>query len=74
MLTSLPLPLQDYGAVKLLLIPLAIVAFVIFLLVLGAIGLAVAFAVLYVFNRLWRLVSGVGRVGRRRRAKAESVS
>jgi len=72
-LPLLPLPLQDYGAVKLLLIPLAIVAFVIFLLVLGAIGLAVAFAVLYVFNRLWRLVSGVGRVGRRRRAGSEGA-
>jgi hypothetical protein len=66
------LPLQDYAAVKLLLIPFAIVAFVIFLLVLGAIGLAVAFAVLFVFNRVWRLVSG-GRPGRAR-AKADSAS
>lgn len=46
---------------KLLLIPVAIVAFVVFLLVLGAIGLAVAFAVLAVFGRAWRLVSGGGR-------------
>jgi hypothetical protein len=44
--------------VKLLLIPLAILAFVVFLLVLGAIGLAVSFGVIYVFGRLWRLVSG----------------
>ena len=65
MLPSLPLPLQDYGAVKLLLIPLAILAFVVFLLVLGAIGFAVAFAVLYVLGRIWRLLSG-GRPGRRR--------
>lgn len=65
MLPLLPLPLQDYGAVKLLLIPLAIVAFVIFLLILGAIGFAVAFAVLYVLGKIWRLVSG-GRPGRRR--------
>lgn len=64
----LPLPLQDYGPVKLLLIPLAVLAFVIFLLVLGAIGLAVAFAVLFVFNRLWRLVSRARP--RRRRAKS----
>jgi hypothetical protein len=52
--------------VKLLLIPFAILAFVIFLLVLGAIGFAVAFAVLAVLGRLWRLVSG-GRPGRRRK-------
>jgi hypothetical protein len=58
--------------VKLLLIPLAIVAFVIFLLILGAIGLAVAFAVLFVFNRFWRLISGA-RPGRRR-ARADSAS
>jgi hypothetical protein len=58
--------------VKLLLIPLAIVAFVIFLLVLGAIGLGVAFAVLFVCNRLWRLISRA-RPGRRRRARQQSV-
>jgi uncharacterized membrane protein YedE/YeeE len=57
--------LQDYAGMKLLLIPLAIVAFVLFLLILGAIGLAISFAVLYVFGGAWRLVSG-GR-GRRRR-------
>lgn len=57
---------------KLLLIPLAIVAFVIFLLVLGAIGLGVAFAVLYGFNLFWRLISGV-RPGRRRRTREQSV-
>jgi hypothetical protein len=49
--------LQDYAGVKLLLVPLAIVAFVLFLLVLGAIGLAISFAVIYVFNGAWRLVS-----------------
>lgn len=53
-----PSPLQDYAAVKLLLIPFAVIAFVIFLLVLGAIGFAVAFAVLAVLGRGWRLVSG----------------
>lgn len=65
MLPLVPLLLQDYGSVKLLLIPLAIVAFVIFLLILGAIGLAVAFAVLFVFNRFWRLISGARPGGRR---------
>jgi hypothetical protein len=57
----LPLPpssLQDYAAVKLLLVPFAVIAFVVFLLVLGAIGFAVAFAVLAVLGRAWRLVSG----------------
>jgi Trk-type K+ transport system membrane component len=42
--------------VKLLLVPLAIGAFVVFLIVLGAIGFAVAFAVLAVLGRAWRLV------------------
>jgi len=50
--------LQDYADVKLLLVPLAIVAFVLFLLVLGAIGLAISFAIIYLFNGAWRLVSG----------------
>jgi hypothetical protein len=50
--------LKDYGAVKLLLVPIAIVAFVIFLLVLGAIGFAVAFAVLAVLGRARRLLTG----------------
>ena len=42
---------------KLLLVPVAIVAFVLFLLILGAIGLAISFAVLYVIGGAWRLVS-----------------
>lgn len=45
------------GEVKLLLVPVAIVAFVLFLLILGAIGLAISFAVLYVVSGAWRLVS-----------------
>ena len=49
---------------KLLLIPLAILAFVLFLLVLGAIGLAISFAVIYVVGGAWRLVTG-GRGSRR---------
>jgi hypothetical protein len=51
--------------VKFLLIPLAILAFVLFLFVLGAIGLAVAFAIIYVVGGAWRLVTGVGRSSRR---------
>ena len=41
---------------KFVLIPLGIVAFVLFLLVLGAIGLVAAMGVLSVFGRLWRAV------------------
>ncbi len=41
---------------KFLLVPFAIVAFILFLLLLGAIGLLVSMAVLSVFGRIWRLV------------------
>jgi hypothetical protein len=52
--------------VKLLLVPLAIIAFIVLLIVLGAIGLGVAFAVIYVFGRIWRLVMrGTGSSRRR---------
>jgi hypothetical protein len=53
--------------VKFLLIPLAVVAFVLFLLLLGAIGLVVAMGVLACFGRIWRFVSGGSR-GRARSA------
>jgi hypothetical protein len=42
--------------VKLLFVPLAILALVLFLLVLGAIGLLVSMAVLACFGKLWRVV------------------
>jgi hypothetical protein len=42
--------------VKLLVVPLAVVAFVLFLLLLGAIGLVVSMGVLAFFGRVWRLV------------------
>jgi len=45
---------------------MAIAAFVVFLLVLGAIGLAISFAILYLLSGAWRLVSGLGRLGRTR--------
>lgn len=54
---------------KILLIPIAIVAFIIFLIVLGAIGLGIAFIILATLGKIWRLISGagrgVGRAGRR---------
>ena len=46
---------------KFLLIPFAIVAFILFLLVLGAIGLVVSLGVLWVFGRIWRLVMRTDR-------------
>ncbi|MGB7684646.1 MAG: hypothetical protein WBL45_02555 [Solirubrobacterales bacterium] len=46
---------------RVLLVPLEIVAFVIFLLVLGAIGFGVAFAVLAAAGRFWRLISRGGQ-------------
>jgi hypothetical protein len=47
--------------VKVLLVPFAILALVVFLLLLGAIGLAVSMAVLSVFGRIWRFVNRSGR-------------
>jgi hypothetical protein len=53
------------------LIPIAIVAFIVFLIVLGAIGLGVAFVILAAVGKAWRLLSGgvrwVSRGGRRQR-------
>jgi hypothetical protein len=41
--------------VKLLFVPLAIVGFVLFLLLLGAIGLVISMGVLAFFGRIWGL-------------------
>jgi hypothetical protein len=46
--------------VKVLLIPLAILAFLVFLIILGAIGLGIAFAILATVGKIWRLVSRSG--------------
>jgi hypothetical protein len=51
---------------KVLLIPIAIVAFFVFLIVLGAIGLGVAFIILATLGKIWRLITGAGRVLSRR--------
>lgn len=54
---------------KVFLVPLAILAFVLFLLAIGAFGLLVSMAVISLFGQLWRGLSGggrlVGRGGRR---------
>jgi hypothetical protein len=42
--------------VKLLFVPFAIVAFVLFLLLLGAIGLVVSMGVLAFLGKIWRVV------------------
>ena len=50
---------------KLLLIPILVIAFIVFLIVLGAIGLGIAFVLLAALGKIWRLISGAGRgVGR----------
>jgi hypothetical protein len=51
---------------KVLLIPIAIVAFFVFLIVLGAIGLGVSFIILASLGKIWRLITGAGRVVSRR--------
>lgn len=56
---------------KLLLIPVAILAFVAFLLVLGAIGLAVALGTIWLLGRIARLLTWPSRRSRRSRAPAQ---
>jgi hypothetical protein len=56
---------------KVLLIPIAVVAFIVFIIVLGAIGLGISFIVLATLGKLWQLLTITGRVisrrGRRQR-------
>lgn len=51
---------------KILFIPVAIIAFIVFLIVLGAIGLGVSFVIISVVRGIWRFVS---RSERRREAR-----
>lgn len=50
---------------------MAILAFIVFLIVLGAIGLGVSFIILATFGKAWRLIGSGGRLisrgGRRQR-------
>ena len=46
---------------KVLLIPIAIVAFFVFLIVLGAIGLGVSFIILATLGKIWRLITAPAR-------------
>lgn len=52
---------------KILFVPLAILAFILFLIVLGAIGLGVAFVIIAVVGKVWRVLT---RADRRRQARA----
>ena len=56
---------------KVLLIPIAIIAFIVFIIVLGAIGLGVAFLVIATIGKFFSLLGAggrrVSRVGRRQR-------
>jgi Flp pilus assembly protein TadB len=52
---------------KILFVPLLIVAFIIFLIVLGAIGLGIAFVLIAIVGKIWRVLS---RADRRREARA----
>jgi hypothetical protein len=56
---------------KVLLIPIAVVAFIVFIIVLGAIGLGISFIVLATLGKFWQLLTITGRVisrrGRRQR-------
>ena len=58
---------------KILLVPLAILAFIVFLLILGAIGLAVAMTVITVVGKFFQLIGAIGRFlsrgGRRLRSR-----
>lgn len=54
---------------KILLVPLAIIAFIIFLIVLGAIGLGVAFVLISIMRWIWRLVSRADHRRERREAR-----
>ena len=47
---------------KVLLVPLAILAFIVFLLLLGAIGLVIALTVIAAVGKVWRLTLGRGAV------------
>jgi hypothetical protein len=56
---------------KVLLIPVAIIAFIVFIIVLGAIGLGIAFIVIATVGKFFKLIGAggrrVSRIGRRQR-------
>jgi Flp pilus assembly protein TadB len=52
--------------VKILFVPLVVLAFILFLIVLGAIGLGVAFVLIAVVGKLWRVLTRADRRRERR--------
>lgn len=58
---------------KLLFVPLAILAFILFLIVLGAIGLGIAFVLIAIVGKVWRVVTRADRRRQRRDARAFDV-
>jgi Flp pilus assembly protein TadB len=55
--------------VKILLVPVAILAFIVFLIVLGAIGLGIAFLILATFGKIWKVLTRAERRRERREAR-----
>ncbi|MGV1049278.1 MAG: hypothetical protein ACOYD4_12240 [Solirubrobacterales bacterium] len=55
---------------KILFIPVAILAFVLFLIVLGAIGLGIAFVLIAFVGKVWRVLTRADRRRERREARA----
>ena len=58
---------------KILFVPLLIVAFILFLIVLGAIGLGIAFVLIAIVGKIWRVLSRADRRRERREARALDV-
>jgi Flp pilus assembly protein TadG len=58
---------------KLLFVLVAILAFVLFLIVLGAIGLGIAFVLIALVGKAWRVLTRADRRLQRRDARASDV-
>jgi Flp pilus assembly protein TadB len=58
---------------KILFVPLVVVAFILFLIVLGAIGLGIAFLLIAIVGKIWRVLSRADRRRERREARALDV-
>ncbi len=54
---------------KILLVPVAILAFIVFLIVLGAIGLGIAFMLIAFVGKAWKVVTRAERRRERREAR-----
>jgi Flp pilus assembly protein TadB len=59
--------------VKILFVPVLILAFLVFLIVLGAIGLGIAFLIIAFVGKVWRVVTRADRRRERREARVLDV-